>query len=72
MESIVSSRPHLSPGTETASDWRSATGREFEFMIMAAAIAKFLEEVFSDEMGKECRDRNNIPLWAVESENKRK
>jgi hypothetical protein len=50
MELIVSSRPHSSPGTETTRDWRSATGREFEFMIMAAAIAKFLEEVFSDGM----------------------
>jgi hypothetical protein len=52
MESIVSSWPLSSPGTEITSDWRSATGREFEFMIMAAAIAKFLEEVFSDEMGR--------------------
>jgi hypothetical protein len=52
MELIVSSRCHSSPATETTSDWRSATGREFEFMIMAAAIAKFLEEVFSDEMGR--------------------
>jgi hypothetical protein len=42
MASMVSFFPHSSPGTVSASDWRSATGREFEFIIMAAAIAKFL------------------------------
>lgn len=42
MASLVSSSPHLSPGTVTARDWRRATGRELEFMKVAAAMAKFL------------------------------
>ena len=53
MELTVSFSRHSRPGTDKTSDWRSATGREFEFMIMAAAIANFLEEVLSDEMGRD-------------------
>ena len=55
MELTVSFSRHSSPGTDKTSDWRSATGREFEFMIMAAAIANFLEEVLSNEMGRDVR-----------------
>jgi hypothetical protein len=51
MESTVSSLPHSRPGTETASDWRSATGRVFTFMIIEAPMAKFLEGVLSDGKG---------------------
>jgi len=35
---------HLKPGTVAARDCKRATGREFEFMNVAAAIAKFLCE----------------------------
>ena len=43
MASMVSSAPHLSRGTVVARDCMSATGREFEFMNMDAAVAKFLQ-----------------------------
>ena len=42
MASFVSSSPHLRPGTVAAMDCKRATGRELEFMNVAAAIAKFL------------------------------
>lgn len=42
MASTVSSGPHLRKGTVVARDCMSATGREFEFMNMAAAVAKLL------------------------------
>lgn len=42
MASIVSSEPLLRIGTVVARDCISATGREFEFMNMEAAVAKFL------------------------------
>jgi hypothetical protein len=43
MASMVSSAPHLRRGTVVARDCMSATGREFEFMNMDAAVAKFLQ-----------------------------
>ena len=46
--SLVSSSPHLSPGTVAARDCKRATGREFEFMNVAAAIAKFLVRKISN------------------------
>ena len=45
MASMVSSEPHLRRGTVVARDCMSATGREFEFMNMEAAVAKFLQGV---------------------------
>jgi hypothetical protein len=42
MASMVSSVPHLRSGTVVARDCMSATGSEFEFMNMDAAVAKFL------------------------------
>ena len=43
MASMVSSGPHLRRETVVARDCMSATGREFEFMNMDAAVAKFLQ-----------------------------
>ena len=40
--SFVSSSPHLRSGTVAARGCKRATGSEFEFMNVAAAIAKFL------------------------------
>jgi hypothetical protein len=45
MASLLSSLPHFSPGTVTTRLCINAMGNEFEFMNMAAAMAKFLPMV---------------------------
>lgn len=52
MASLVSSGIHLSPGTLTTKLCMSPTGKELEFMNMAAAIAKLLKKTRGCESPK--------------------